>query len=59
MKMCVLLLPYERVALSIHGRGAGGNTSEASFEGEAPVAYATGGGDASPNNCMAGSLFAL
>ena len=34
-------------------------TSEASFEGEAPVAYATGGGDASPNNCMAGCLFAL
>ena len=25
--------------------------SEASFEGEAPLAYASGGGDASPNNC--------
>ena len=26
-------------------------TSEARFEGEAPAAYAAGGGDASPNNC--------
>src|SRR5208337_1175188 len=35
---------------------ASGRTSEASFEGEAPAAYAAGGGDASPVNCAKRAL---
>jgi len=58
MKPCVLLLPYERVARpSAEADQRQHERSE--IEGEAPQAYACGGGDASPNNCAAGSLFAF